>query len=1474
MKRACSIIVILAMILVYAIPFASADNAPLEPEAPFSDVTNHWAKDEIDHWTKRGVISGLPDGTFKPDQQISRAEFIMLINRVFGFNEKADVQFSDVSEGKWYSAAIKSAAAAGYVQGYPDGTFKPDQAVTRQEAAYILATLFKLEPEGDLSVFKDGAQTAGFAEQALASMAANGFISGYADGTVQPSKGMTRSKFVSVLDRMVGGFNEAASLVTSHAVISKSDVELKASHIQGNVYISAGVGEGNAVLNGIQVDGTVYVNAGGSNSIHMIDSTLNHIVVNKKGGKVRVVLDGRTSAKTITVESTADLEIAEDVVVDALTIEQMAENTSIQVKGQIGLLDNRAEGVKVNGQTIQAGSDYAVENGQISQDGTSIPGIPAGGGTGGSGGGSDNGGDNSDVPEQVGDWSLVWNDEFNGSEIDRTKWTFDLTNGIENPGWGNNELEYYTDRPENAKVQDGELVITALQEDYEGFGYTSARMKTKGLASWTYGRFEARAKFPEGRGLWPAIWMLPENNEYGVWAASGEIDIVEGWGSRPNEIVGTIHSGETWPKNNYTGKTIQIDPPATAWHTYALEWEPGELRWYIDGQLFHTENNWYSKGLNQPLNYAYPAPFDKAFHLLVNLAVGGNFDGDPDESTVFPAELRVDYIRVYELTGRPYREPVKPEVPKEPIPADARQPLADGNLVYNPQFDQTVEGETGIEGVPNTSYWNLLHVADFGGDAYVTIDAMAGRNYAKVNITQPGNQTYSVQLVQHVPIVKGRWYELNFDAKTDTSRTIQVKVGADADRGYETYATSDPYKLTHEVQNYKLLFQMSQETNLNTRLEFNLGLNASPVWIGNVQLKEVEEPSVDVNAAHSPAGDGNHVYNGTFDQGEMDRLTYWQLNTAGASAASMSVDEAARELKVHVENGGASIQDTTVFQNGIQLLQGQTYKLSFQARADQPREIGMELRDQNGTASFFNAVKTIGASMNTYEFQFTMPSPNQDLSQLAFYVGGNGGDVYLDNVQLIRTSSYVDPNIEWFPLKNGRFDDGMQSWQFVLPEGGAGSANVNENGELAIQVDAPGSQPYSVLLFQDALDLYKGAKYRLSFEARSTIDREIEVTIEDASYTRYFDQNVVLTSEMQKYTFEMEMPGDISSSLKFSLGQLPGAQANHQIIVDNIVLEVQGARDAASMLQNGSFEQGMNGWVSHVADYAGAVGTVTAENGQMKAHIGYEGQEFWHAHVKQEGLQLKGGKRYLLTFDAASTAPRSIVAKVENTANNAPVGNGAEKAFGINQELSTYEMVLSVTDDVYANVVFGFGGGIDSQPQVGEAHTITLDQVNFIELEDAAPAPSAQPLMNGAFDTDLNGWKEYKGDGSNAQFSVENGELKADFTGYDGWFLWSTQCFQENVQIEPGKAYRISFDMRSTADKPIMVKIENGSAVNLEQTVTLNESTQHFEFEFTGAGDDDAATLFFFMGSNNVAGENFVPHTVYLDNVVLEEVQP
>ena len=265
-------------------------------------------------------------------------------------------------------------------------------------------------------------------------------------------------------------------------------------------------------------------------------------------------------------------------------------------------------------------------------------------------------------------WQLDWHDEFDGKDVDEEKWEWEQNCW----GGGNQELQCYTDRHKNSLIEDGKLIIRAYKETYKGSAepesqdstatktlpYTSARMRTKGKADWKYGRFEVRAKLPSGQGLWPAIWMLPTEAKYGTWAASGEIDIVEMVSQKVDQknkqTHATLHYGKEWPNNVYTGETYVFEDsdPSKEFHTYAIEWADGEIRWYIDDHHYATQyaSGWYSQVRDENgewYNVEGNAPFNEPFHLLINLAVGGNWPGEPDGQTKFPAQMEVDYVRVY-----------------------------------------------------------------------------------------------------------------------------------------------------------------------------------------------------------------------------------------------------------------------------------------------------------------------------------------------------------------------------------------------------------------------------------------------------------------------------------------------------------------------------------------------------------------------------------------------------------------------------------------------------------------------------------------------------------------------------------------------------------------------------------------------------------------------------------------------------------
>lgn len=283
-------------------------------------------------------------------------------------------------------------------------------------------------------------------------------------------------------------------------------------------------------------------------------------------------------------------------------------------------------------------------------------------------------------------WDLVWCDEFDGPAIDETKWTFDIGDGGDRPsgpGWGNQEKEYYTRRTENAQTKDGNLIISALKDGPHyanggtAYDYSSARMATRGKANWTFGRIEARAKLPKGQGLWPAFWMLPSDSAYGGWASSGEIDIMEYKGQATDTIYGTLHFGDQWPKNQFVSCPLKLASGSFAddFHVFAAEWDASGIHMFVDDIAYEAQ---LPKGATPPPSVCVaadgktpvtpnvnenvkdakagyfsgggsaPAPFDRPFHILLNMAVGGQFVGGTVDPAVFPQTMVVDYVRVYQ----------------------------------------------------------------------------------------------------------------------------------------------------------------------------------------------------------------------------------------------------------------------------------------------------------------------------------------------------------------------------------------------------------------------------------------------------------------------------------------------------------------------------------------------------------------------------------------------------------------------------------------------------------------------------------------------------------------------------------------------------------------------------------------------------------------------------------------------------------
>lgn len=447
---------------------------------------------------------------------------------------------------------------------------------------------------------------------------------------------------------------------------------------------------------------------------------------------------------------------------------------------------------------------------------------------------------------------LVWSDEFDAQTLDVNNWT-PIINGN---GGGNNELQYYTDNAANVSTANGNLQITARQENYMGANYTSGRIHTRYKVGFKYGRIEARIKMPYGRGIWPAFWMLPTE---GNWPIYGEIDIMELLGHQPNKTYATIHGSDTNNQHVQSGVnyTLPTGSFADNYHLYALEWNANSLSFYVDEMLIGTKNK-----TDLP---TWQWNFDKEFYLLLNVAVGGNWPGSPDATTVFPQTMLVDYVRVYQqlpdmaITGQDRLEPYQQNKTYSfPFIAGANYTwsVPTGATIVNGQNSNQISVNWGNEASSgnitlhivdacssadvikpvvisrnlwdnagfeaNLWHWNYRNGGTAASTVAISNNAPEGLQAACVTVTALGSNIWDVQLSRPiVPLVAGQSYTLTFAAKADTpGKTIQAAFIHPST--YVSYGGYPSFTLTDTWQTYTHTFTAPVTVNAL----FNLDIGA------------------------------------------------------------------------------------------------------------------------------------------------------------------------------------------------------------------------------------------------------------------------------------------------------------------------------------------------------------------------------------------------------------------------------------------------------------------------------------------------------------------------------------------------------------------------------------------------------------------------------------------------------------------------
>lgn len=895
------------------------------------------------------------------------------------------------------------------------------------------------------------------------------------------------------------------------------------------------------------------------------------------------------------------------------------------------------------------------------------------------------------VPTPVGDalykgYTLKWEDNFDADTLNRDDWNVEL----HEPGWVNNELQSYVDSTENIYTKDGKLVLKPVKKvDADGkVSYTSGRVNTQNKHDYKYGLFEARIKFPAGKGFLPAFWMMPtDENLYGQWPRCGEIDISEVLGDNTKKTYGTIHYGT--PYSSHQGDwTLETGDFAEEYHDFALEWEPGKLTWYVDGIPFYTTSDWYTAQDGEG-EITYPAPYDQPFYVILNLAVGGTWPGDPDETTDFDkASMMVDYVKIYQKDS--YDENV--EKPKQEVVL--RDPDKNGNYINNGDFATA-------EDLADEKDWVFMEAE--GGKAAAEIKDRE----MQISTEAEGSVDYSVQLVQAgVPMKQGGKYELSFDAYADAARSMKVNIKA-PDYGYKEYFGSN-VDLTKEKQTYRYEFTMTDKDDANGRLEYNMGAAGSTaaIHISNVTLKKTGQVSEEEINQKGVLRNGNYVYNGEFQEGS-NRLAYWTVDEEVASVTNV---DNIRRLKVVVPAGTTADNPVLVSQKSLALQANAKYALSFDLEGESGKNIIVAVAGKD-----FQAELTGKAQDYNYKVETGESLANKDI----VFRFSNPGTYYLDNVRIVEDSL----------IKNGKFDAGLAGYEAYVD----GSANatcvvdsLTEENAADWTIRDTGDAAWKIQLKQNNIELEKGQWYRLSFDAKSSMDRKLMFAIQrdgsaDDDWTPYSGEKIVdLGSEYQRYDLEFSMKNetDLKSILSISMGAVGGTQIKeaHRICIDNINLEKIDAPEVPeqpageNMLKNGNFSLGSEGWENAVT--APGAAEATFDN-KAVYNISNVGTADWNVQLKQSGFTLEKGSTYKVTFKASSTKARTIKLAMLTAAYDWYGGADIELEEGKEKDV---ECIFTVDKDTDTNMTMVISMGVIEGKDT-PLSTVTLSDFQLVKVE-------------------------------------------------------------------------------------------------------------------------------------------------------------
>lgn len=1046
-------------------------------------------------------------------------------------------------------------------------------------------------------------------------------------------------------------------------------------------------------------------------------------------------------------------------------------------------------------------------------------------------------------------YKLKWKDDFNGDSLNKADWNVET----HEPGWVNSEWQAYVDSADNIQVKDGKLLLKPIKTvDKDGnASYTSGRINTQGRHDFKYGYFECRAKVPTGKGYLPAFWMMPtDENLYGQWPKCGEIDIMEVMGQETNKAYGTIHYGEPHAQSQGTYSVSAADNFADNYHTYAVDWEPGKITWYIDGIKYHEESDWFSAKENQG-TVAYPAPFDQPFYMILNLAVGGSWVGYPDESTTYDdQQFAIDYVKVYQKDS--YDENVKkPE--KEVIFKEAD---TNGNYITNGEFSVAEDLSDDVD-------WKFLTAEGGKGSAKIENKEIV------ISTTEAGKQDYSIQLVQpNLPIRKGGTYTVSFDAYADATRTMKVDVSA-PDRSFARYLADTDVDLTTQKQTYTYTFKMEKADDANGRLEFNLGKTASTAAVHITNVKVTWDGKRDTGNEKTILADGNSVYNGSFQEGE-NRLGYWDIvNDANASVSVTDLADG-RRLKV-TSAAGTESGKVLVGQKDLALMNGTNYVLSFSSQAAAAKSMNVTVAGKEYTAELDNEKKS-------YSFKFTQDSDNKDIS----FDLGLGTTVWLDDVRIDEDTL----------IKNGSFNAGFSGYEVYCHEDASETHVVDsqtEQNAADFTIKNTGDADWKIQLKQNNVKLENGKCYRLSMKMKSSLDRTVSYALQrngavhktssgGEDWTPYCQKKVSLTNDYQIFSSTFKMTEETDDGTIFNIAMGGGnITQQHRICIDDIVLEeideseLEPEVRGDNLLKNTTFSDNAQNWdINRWNGDGKEMATTETVNDGIVFHISDVGTADWNIQLKQGEINLEQGCDYRLAFKVTSTESRTIkVGFMDKNTEN--WYGGSDVSLEKNREKNVVcKFTMTKDTDAESLMLISMGKIEGEDTPVSD---ITLSDFYLEKLEASAITP--KPLNENLFkNAELNSdgvWETAIYGGAEGDSKIGNGTAIFHLTKL-GTDDWAPQFKQVDLQIEQGCTYRLSMNVNSTIARDIIFKVQqNGEPYTtyLQETKALSVGDNNINIEFTMNFVSDAKALFCAaMGAQKISDE----HTLTFSNMSLVKI--